>query len=144
MCWNLNQGVTSSSLHGTSMPSAFHAVSVKASSTARKALARAELGDSLEEFSVKAIPEQKPRQVAGVHGGSSPHHCVQGSHSFLRCYRLHQHLRRRATCCWHARWHASNRSCSLWRRGASSQTWPLQLPKRSYGWCLRSLHWVCS
>lgn len=53
------QGGKGSSLYGTHMPTAFNAVSQKASSTTRKALTRAELGDSLEEFLTKATTNKK-------------------------------------------------------------------------------------
>ena len=53
------QGGKGSALYGTHMPTSFNAVSQKASSTARKALTRAELGDSLEEFLAKATTDKK-------------------------------------------------------------------------------------
>jgi sedoheptulose-bisphosphatase len=53
------QGGKGSSLYGTHMPSAFNAVSQKASSSVRKGVTLAELGDSLEEFLTKATPDKK-------------------------------------------------------------------------------------
>lgn len=52
------QGGKGSALYGTHMPTAFNAVSQRASFTARKALTRAELGDSLEEFLSKATNDK--------------------------------------------------------------------------------------
>ncbi|XP_024376141.1 sedoheptulose-1,7-bisphosphatase, chloroplastic [Physcomitrium patens] len=51
-------GGKASSLYGASMPYARNAVSVKASSTSRNTLTRAELGDSLEEFLAKATTDK--------------------------------------------------------------------------------------
>lgn len=53
------QGGKGSALYGTHMPTTFNAVSQKASSSiARKALTRAELGDSLEVFLSKATSDK--------------------------------------------------------------------------------------
>ncbi|KAG0574544.1 hypothetical protein KC19_VG270400 [Ceratodon purpureus] len=53
------QGGKGSSLYGTYTPTAFNAVSQKAFFTVTKALTRAELGDSLEEFLTKATTDKK-------------------------------------------------------------------------------------
>ncbi|KAG0574546.1 hypothetical protein KC19_VG270400 [Ceratodon purpureus] len=52
-------GGKGSSLYGTYTPTAFNAVSQKAFFTVTKALTRAELGDSLEEFLTKATTDKK-------------------------------------------------------------------------------------
>ncbi|KAG0595832.1 hypothetical protein M758_UG201900 [Ceratodon purpureus] len=52
-------GGKGSFLYGTHMPTAFNAVFQTASFTVRKAITRAELGDSLEEFLTKATADKK-------------------------------------------------------------------------------------